>query len=81
MGSVYSRQHPQVIACPQCDTPFMFCRSSTLQINTCGLESCPGLECEGCGALFAGIIDPYDETLLLSQMKAGRRANGSEPWA
>ncbi len=71
MGSVYSRPRPQVIACPQCDNRFMFFRSSTPQIDCCGFESC-SLECEGCGAPLAGIVDPYDETLLLSQNdKAG----------
>jgi hypothetical protein len=35
-------------------------------IDCCGFENYR-LECKNCGAAFAGIIDPYDSTLLLSQ--------------
>jgi hypothetical protein len=46
----------------------MFCRSRTLHIDTCGFESY-SLECHECGARLAGIIDPYDDELLLSELE------------
>lgn len=58
-----------VIACPQCDAGVTFCRSPTPQIDICGFE-CYRLECEGCEATLGGVIDPSDETLLLSQLSA-----------
>jgi DNA-directed RNA polymerase subunit RPC12/RpoP len=58
-----------VIECPKCTARLMFCRSSTPQIDACGFESY-SLECEECGAPFAGIVDPCDDTLLLSEMAA-----------
>jgi uncharacterized protein YbaR (Trm112 family) len=57
----------QVIACPACNTGFAFHRHSTPHIDACGFESY-SLECEKCGAAFAGIVDPLDDTLLLSEM-------------
>ncbi len=46
----------------------MFCRSRTPRIDACGFESY-SLECQECGARLAGIIDPYDEELLLSELE------------
>ena len=56
------------IACPACTAQVMFCRSRTLHIDTCGFESY-SLECHECGARLAGIIDPYDDELLLSELE------------
>jgi hypothetical protein len=47
----------------------MFCRSRTPQIDACGFESYR-LECKECGLPLAGIVDPFDDTLLLSEMAA-----------
>lgn len=37
------------------------------EIDSCGFESYR-FECRECGAHIAGIIDPADDTLLLSEM-------------
>jgi len=56
----------QVVACPQCSAQFMFSRSPSSRIDECGFESYR-FECKGCAATLAGIIDPADDTLLISQ--------------
>jgi hypothetical protein len=56
----------QVTACPVCNAQVVFCRSRTPHIDACGFESY-SFECGECDALLAGIIDPYDEALLLSE--------------
>jgi hypothetical protein len=56
------------IACPACAAHVMFCRSRTPQVATCGFESY-NLDCHECGARLAGIIDPYDNELLLSELE------------
>lgn len=54
------------VACPSCSRQLVFRRSEHPLIDACGFESyC--FECEECGTLLAGIIDPADETLLLSE--------------
>jgi hypothetical protein len=56
----------RIVACPRCAARLMFSRGDAGRIDECGFESyC--LECETCGAALAGIIDPDDETLLLSE--------------
>ena len=57
----------QVIACPRCNAQFMFCRSRTPRIDSCGFESY-SLDCMECGAPLAGIVDPYDDALLLAEI-------------
>jgi C4-type Zn-finger protein len=59
----------QVIACPACNARLAFHRSRAPHIDECGFESY-SLECKECGAPLAGIIDPFDETLLLTQIAA-----------
>jgi hypothetical protein len=56
------------IVCPACTAQVIFCRSRTPHIDRCGFESY-SLECHECGAELAGIIDPYDEELLLSELE------------
>jgi len=56
----------QVIACPACDARLAFHRSHAPHIDECGFESY-SLECKECGAPLTGIIDPFDEALLLTQ--------------
>jgi hypothetical protein len=46
-----------------------FSRSRTPRIDACGFESYT-LECVQCGGSLAGIVDPFDDTLLLSEMAA-----------
>ena len=58
----------QVVACPKCGARFTFCRSPDPQIDNCGFE-CYSLKCEECNVPLSGILDPYDETLLFSQLE------------
>lgn len=58
-----------IVACPTCNAALAFRRSSASQIDACGFESYR-LECTECGAPLAGIVDPSDDTLLLTEMAA-----------
>ncbi|HML08123.1 MAG TPA: hypothetical protein VK430_08370 [Xanthobacteraceae bacterium] len=58
-------ERPQVINCPNCEAPLAFKRNRAPRIDSCGFESY-SLECTECAVALAGIIDPCDETLLLS---------------
>lgn len=58
---------PPALACPRCDAPLTFWRNRSPRIDSCGFESY-GLECRECGGRLAGIVDPADETLLLSEV-------------
>jgi hypothetical protein len=72
-GIVQSRDEPntalgaQTVACPKCSARFVFCRGHRPFIDACGFESYT-LECNDCGASLAGIVDPFDDTLLISEM-------------
>jgi hypothetical protein len=55
------------VACPACGAPVTFSRTSTPRIDACGFESY-SFECHECGARLAGIIDPLDDELLLSEL-------------
>jgi hypothetical protein len=57
----------QTVACPVCTTRFIFCRNDTPHIDACGFESY-SFSCTECGAALAGIIDPNDEALLVSEV-------------
>lgn len=59
----------QTIACPKCRASFVFCRSHKPFIDASGFESY-ALECNECGASLAGIVDPFDDMLLISDMAA-----------
>jgi hypothetical protein len=59
----------QVIACPYCNARFAFSCSSTPVVDECGFESYR-FECRECSAAFAGIVDPIDDTLLLTETAA-----------
>jgi hypothetical protein len=66
-GLKHPRQyHPLVIKCPKCQARLTFHRTLAPSMDSCGFESY-SLECGACGVVFAGIIDPYDEALLLSE--------------
>ena len=54
------------VACPACAALVKFSRTSTPRIDACGFKSY-SLECHECGARLAGIIDPLDDELLLSE--------------
>jgi len=53
-------------ACPRCHAQLEFRRSFTPHVDECGFESYR-LDCKECGAALAGIIDPADDVLLLSE--------------
>jgi hypothetical protein len=55
----------QIVACPRCAAELPFSRGYPPHIDDCGFES-HRFECRECGTALAGIIDPADETLLLS---------------
>jgi hypothetical protein len=56
------------VACPRCNALSLFHRDGAL-IDACGFESYR-FACDGCGAELAGIIDPADDTFLLSELAA-----------
>jgi hypothetical protein len=53
------------VACPKCDASLSFHRSDKPHIDECGFQSY-SLKCRACGSLLVGIIDPADDTLLLT---------------
>ncbi len=62
-GQPYSGQR---VACPECGSSFVFCRSEHAAIDACGFESY-AFACEECRASLSGIVDPLDETLLITK--------------
>jgi hypothetical protein len=52
--------------CPKCRAILNFHRSTKPKIDSGGLESYQ-LHCQGCGSALAGIIDPADDVLILSE--------------
>jgi uncharacterized Zn finger protein len=54
-------------SCPKCGARAMIHRLSDPNIDSCGFENY-FLKCNDCGAWLVGIIDPYDETLLLTEL-------------
>ena len=72
--SKHPRQYPPlVIKCVKCQARLTFQRALLPSIDSCGFESC-SLQCAACGVVFVGIIDPYDEALLLSECVCDRQA-------
>jgi hypothetical protein len=59
----------RVAICPRCDAQLLFHRSRTPEIDACGFETCR-LECTACTASLGGVIDPYDDAVLLSVLPA-----------
>jgi hypothetical protein len=57
----------RVVICPQCDAQLLFHRSCTPEIDACGFETCR-LVCSECAASLAGVIDPFDDAVLLSAL-------------
>jgi hypothetical protein len=52
-------------ACPKCDTSLKLYRIDKPYIDECGFESY-AFKCSTCGSMLVGIIDPVDDTLLLT---------------
>jgi hypothetical protein len=59
----------QPVACPGCGARFAFCRSRHPAIDACGFESY-SFTCDECGASLSGIVDPLDDTLLITKVTA-----------
>lgn len=57
----------QLVACSRCSAQLTFARTAAPHIDACGFESYQ-FDCEACGAPLAGIIDPADEALLLTEV-------------
>jgi len=55
------------VACPKCNAQLTFRRDAIPPIDACGFESY-SFACHECGAPLAGIIDPADDALLLSEV-------------
>ena len=53
---------------PDLQCRFTFYRSHSPHIDACGFDSY-SLECKDCGARLAGIFDPANEKLLLSELE------------
>jgi RNase P subunit RPR2 len=56
---------PEKVVCPKCDGPLIFYRSEKPHIDECGFENY-SLKCRTCGSSLVGIIDPFDDSLLLT---------------
>jgi len=63
--STDAAESPQVVNCPNCGARLMVRRDRTPFIGSCGFESY-SLECQECAVPLGGIVDPCDDTLLLS---------------
>jgi hypothetical protein len=51
--------------CPKCRARFTFRRARAVRFDSEGFESYK-LACGSCGAFLAGVIDPFEGTLLLA---------------
>jgi hypothetical protein len=58
----------QPVACPG-GARFAFCRSEHPSIDACGFESYSFI-CKECGASLSGVVDPLDDTLLITELTA-----------
>ena len=57
-----------LIECPRCAIRFTFRREPVPPIDSCGFESY-NLNCEQCGAELIGVIDPFDNELLIEELR------------
>jgi hypothetical protein len=67
IGETGTAPEPQAVACPSCGAQLMFRRSLKPFIDSCGFESY-SFTCRECAAPLGGIVDPCDDTLLLSEL-------------
>jgi hypothetical protein len=71
--SAYDYPARDIPQCPKCRARLNFVRSAHPDIDSCGFESYR-LDCQECGATLAGIIDPVDNALLVSECDPPRQA-------
>jgi hypothetical protein len=57
----------QTVECPRCGGRNSFGESQFTQIDSSGFE-CYRLRCNACAIRLVGVIDPYDGTLLVSEV-------------
>jgi hypothetical protein len=55
------------VNCPICKINMRFLRGHQPRFDECGFETYH-LKCDGCGARFSVLVDPFDDALLLSQI-------------
>ncbi len=67
--AVETAEAVELVACPLCRAQLTFWRSGVPSIDACGFESYH-LDCDVCGTSLGGVIDPADDTLLLSAIAA-----------
>jgi len=60
------------VECPKCKVRFPFRRRRTAHFDRHGFESYE-LACAACGVLLAGVIDPFDGTLVLSALEQSKK--------
>ena len=56
------------VTCPKCKTCSKLFRATIPQIDSCGFESY-FFQCESCKSPLAGIIEPIEETLVVSLLE------------
>jgi DNA-directed RNA polymerase subunit RPC12/RpoP len=57
-----------VIACPKCAARLTLNRDLLPLIDSAGFENY-SFKCEQCGAELVGVIDPFDDRLLVSELE------------
>ncbi len=58
---------PRSVNCPKCKARLWLYGMLATSTDSCGFENyC--LKCDACGIQFAGVVDPYDDVLLLSEL-------------
>ena len=57
----------ELVDCPKCAARLMILRLRRPVMDSCGFEHY-SLKCDSCGVRLAGIIDPFDNKLLLSEL-------------
>jgi hypothetical protein len=55
------------VQCPRCAAQTRLRRAADAHIDSAGFETYT-LACVGCGSFFSGIIDPYDDALLVEDI-------------
>jgi hypothetical protein len=55
-----------LVECPKCAARLTFYRASAPLIDSSGFESYR-LKCDQCGVELVGVIDPFDDRLLVSE--------------
>jgi hypothetical protein len=65
MSRLRNIEEPEELQCPHCGWLFAFQRNSIPGLSASGLETYE-LECRQCGVGLVGVVDPWDDQVLLS---------------